>query len=69
MVESFRSVVPSWYVVSRYVSKETIIDFIRSQNFVSYAAGAVRLSALSGHQVIWVGEYNILIRVLFLCLV
>lgn len=26
------------------------------QNFVSYAAGAVRLSALSGHQVIWVGQ-------------
>lgn len=25
------------------------------QNFVSYAAGAVRLSALSKHQVIWVG--------------
>lgn len=29
---------------------------ILEQNFVSYAAGAVRLSALSGHQVIWVGE-------------
>lgn len=28
---------------------------IRLQNFVSYAAGAVRLSALSKHQVIWVG--------------
>lgn len=26
------------------------------QNFVSYAAGAVRLSALSKHQVIWVGK-------------
>ena len=24
---------------------------------MSYAAGAVRLSALSKHQVIWVGEY------------
>lgn len=29
------------------------------QNFVSYASGAVRLSALSGHQVIWVGEYSV----------
>ena len=27
------------------------------QNFVSYASGAWRLSALSGHQVIWVGKY------------
>jgi transketolase len=26
------------------------------QNFVTYADGAVRLSALSGHQVIWVGK-------------
>ena len=28
------------------------------QNFVSYAAGAVRLSALSGHQVIWVATHD-----------
>ncbi|KAF9512775.1 hypothetical protein BS47DRAFT_1382802 [Hydnum rufescens UP504] len=27
-------------------------------NFVSYAAGAVRLSALSGHQVIWVATHD-----------
>lgn len=27
-------------------------------NFVSYAAGALRLSALSGHQVIWVGTHD-----------
>jgi len=34
-----------------------IIPFIGTfLNFVSYAAGAVRLSALSGHQVIWVGQ-------------
>jgi len=33
-----------------------IIPFVATfLNFVSYAAGAVRLSALSGHQVIWVG--------------
>ena len=32
--------------------------FIRIQNFVSYAAGAVRLSALSGHQVIWVATHD-----------
>ena len=33
-----------------------IIPFIGTfLNFVSYAAGAVRLSALTGHQVIWVG--------------
>jgi transketolase len=31
-----------------------------SKNFVSYAAGAVRLSALSKHQVIWVGESHLL---------
>lgn len=29
-----------------------------AQNFVSYAAGAVRLSALSGHQVIWVATHD-----------
>ena len=28
------------------------------QNFVSYAAGAVRLSALSGHRVIWVATHD-----------
>ena len=28
------------------------------QNFVSYAAGAVRLSALSKHQVIWVATHD-----------
>ena len=28
------------------------------QNFVSYAAGSVRLSALSGHQVIWVATHD-----------
>jgi len=28
------------------------------QNFVSYAAGAVRLSALTGHQVIWVATHD-----------
>lgn len=34
-----------------------IIPFVATfLNFVSYAAGAVRLSALSGHQVIWVGK-------------
>ena len=36
-----------------------ILPFIGTfLNFVSYAAGAVRLSALSGHQVIWVGAYT-----------
>ncbi|KAG6831491.1 hypothetical protein H0H87_005058 [Tephrocybe sp. NHM501043] len=36
-----------------------IIPFVATfLNFVSYASGAVRLSALSGHQVIWVGEYT-----------
>jgi transketolase len=35
-----------------------IIPFVGTfMNFVSYAAGAVRLAALSKHQVIWVGEY------------
>lgn len=38
-----------------------IIPFIGTfLNFVSYAAGAVRLSALSGHQVIWVGACSVL---------
>ncbi|KDQ59477.1 hypothetical protein JAAARDRAFT_622289 [Jaapia argillacea MUCL 33604] len=36
-----------------------IIPFIGTfMNFVSYAAGAVRLSALSGHQVIWVATHD-----------
>ncbi|KAF7304727.1 Transketolase [Mycena kentingensis (nom. inval.)] len=36
-----------------------IIPFIGTfLNFVSYGAGAVRLSALSGHQVIWVGTHD-----------
>jgi transketolase len=36
-----------------------IIPFIGTfLNFVSYAAGAVRLSALSGHQVIWVATHD-----------
>ena len=36
-----------------------IIPFVATfMNFVSYAAGAVRLSALSKHQVIWVGEHT-----------
>ncbi|TBU32237.1 transketolase [Dichomitus squalens] len=36
-----------------------IIPFVATfLNFVSYAAGAVRLSALSGHQVIWVATHD-----------
>ncbi|KAL0572632.1 Transketolase [Marasmius crinis-equi] len=36
-----------------------IIPFVGTfLNFVSYAAGAVRLSALSGHQVIWVATHD-----------
>jgi transketolase len=36
-----------------------IIPFVGTfLNFVSYAAGAVRLAALSKHQVIWVGAYT-----------
>ncbi|EIW60597.1 transketolase [Trametes versicolor FP-101664 SS1] len=36
-----------------------IIPFVATfMNFVSYAAGAVRLSALSGHQVIWVATHD-----------
>ncbi|KAF7322805.1 Transketolase [Mycena chlorophos] len=36
-----------------------IIPFVGTfLNFVSYAVGAVRLSALSGHQVIWVGTHD-----------
>jgi len=36
-----------------------IIPFIGTfLNFVSYAAGAVRLSALTGHQVIWVATHD-----------
>ena len=34
-----------------------VSDHLR-QNFVSYAAGAVRLSALTGHQVIWVATHD-----------
>jgi transketolase len=35
-----------------------IIPFVGTfLNFVSYAAGAVRLAALSKHQVLWVGKY------------
>ncbi|KAI0029634.1 thiamine diphosphate-binding protein, partial [Vararia minispora EC-137] len=34
-----------------------VVPFIATfLNFVAYAAGAVRLSTLSGHQLIWVGE-------------
>lgn len=32
--------------------------YYSSQNFVSYAAGAIRLSALSKHQVIWVATHD-----------
>jgi transketolase len=39
--------------------RSTALDYLL-QNFVSYASGAVRLSALSGHQVIWVGMSNLL---------
>ncbi|KAK0459507.1 transketolase [Desarmillaria tabescens] len=36
-----------------------IVPFVATfLNFVSYAAGAVRLSALSGHQVIWVATHD-----------
>lgn len=36
-----------------------IVPFIATfLNFVSYASGAVRLSALSGHQVIWVATHD-----------
>ncbi|KAG6887527.1 hypothetical protein C0995_014630 [Termitomyces sp. Mi166 len=36
-----------------------IIPFVATfLNFVSYASGAVRLSALSGHQVIWVATHD-----------
>ncbi|KAL4251679.1 Transketolase [Abortiporus biennis] len=36
-----------------------IVPFVGTfMNFVSYAAGAVRLSALSGHQVIWVATHD-----------
>jgi transketolase len=36
-----------------------IIPYVATfMNFVSYAAGAVRLSALSGHQVIWVATHD-----------
>ncbi|KAF7777500.1 hypothetical protein Agabi119p4_3572 [Agaricus bisporus var. burnettii] len=36
-----------------------IIPFVGTfMNFVSYAAGAVRLAALSGHQVIWVATHD-----------
>ncbi|KAF8894390.1 transketolase [Infundibulicybe gibba] len=36
-----------------------IIPFVATfLNFVSYAAGAVRLSALSGHQLIWVATHD-----------
>ncbi|KAK7469243.1 Transketolase [Stygiomarasmius scandens] len=37
----------------------SIIPFVATfLNFVSYAAGATRLSALSGHQVIWVATHD-----------
>ncbi|KAI0371725.1 transketolase [Pilatotrama ljubarskyi] len=36
-----------------------IIPFVATfLNFVSYAAGAVRLSALSGHQVLWIATHD-----------
>ncbi|KAG9318397.1 transketolase [Chiua virens] len=35
-----------------------LLNLNRLQNFVSYAAGAVRLSALSKHQVIWVATHD-----------
>ncbi|KAJ8078537.1 Transketolase [Marasmius tenuissimus] len=36
-----------------------LVPFVGTfMNFVSYAAGAVRLSALSGHQVIWVATHD-----------
>jgi transketolase len=54
----FLSVELSWCVYSGYCTQRIRLTPSFDQNFVSYAAGAVRLSALSGHQVIWVGEYN-----------
>lgn len=45
------------FLVSLIYSHRVSPDYVL-QNFVSYAAGAVRLSALSGHQVIWVATHD-----------